>query len=179
MSVRDGLLAVLSLGPAYGLQLHAEFTSRAPHRAALNVGQVYSTLDRAMKTGLVESAGTTADGLPLFRLTTNGELRADTWMSAPADQIPSWDEMLDQIVITATITPRKVLGLAQGYRQAWYASQKPGTGATALSTRLLSSAAIEWLASVDHQLAAQDPIPLSTVRPRRGRRPLTPTQPTE
>ena len=48
MSVRDGLLAVLSLGPAYGLQLHAEFTapsarstqlSTARHRAGLSVRQ--------------------------------------------------------------------------------------------------------------------------------------------
>ena len=171
MSVRDGLLAVLSLGPAYGLQLHAEFTSRAPHRAALNVGQVYSTLDRAVKTGLVESAGTTADGLPLFRLTTDGQLRADAWMSAPAEGITSWDEMLDQVVITATITPTRVLGLAQGYRQAWGACQISGADAIALSTRLLSRAAIEWLASVDQHLAAQDPMPLSTTRPRRGRRP--------
>jgi hypothetical protein len=41
MSVRDGLLSVLTLGPAYGLQMHAELASRAPHRKPVNVGQIY------------------------------------------------------------------------------------------------------------------------------------------
>ena len=47
MSVRDGLLAILTLGPAYGSQLHAEFMGRAPHRKMVNVGQIYvSTSNR-------------------------------------------------------------------------------------------------------------------------------------
>ena len=53
MSVRDGLLAILSLGPAYGLQLHSELASRSPHRGPVNVGQIYATLDRLVARGLV------------------------------------------------------------------------------------------------------------------------------
>ena len=114
MSVRDGLLAVLSLGPAYGLQLHAEFTARAPHRAALNVGQVYSTLDRATQSGLVCSAGTTPDGLPLFRLTESGADRARQWMTLPSDGPASWTEMLDQVLVTATVDdPAKLAHAAE------------------------------------------------------------------
>ena len=56
MSVRDGLLAVLSLGEGYGLQLHSELAARAPHRSPVNVGQIYSTLERLARAGLVESA---------------------------------------------------------------------------------------------------------------------------
>ena len=69
VSVRDCLLAIMSLGPQYGLQLHAELTTRAPHRAATNVGQIYSTLDRLVRDAKVETGGQTADGLPLYQLT--------------------------------------------------------------------------------------------------------------
>lgn len=51
MSVRDGLLALLTLGPAYGLQLHAELLDRAAHRRRVNVGQIYSTLERLRERG--------------------------------------------------------------------------------------------------------------------------------
>lgn len=57
MSVRDALLGILTLGPAYGLQLHAELGARAPHRAKTNVGQVYGTLDRLVTAGLVVHEG--------------------------------------------------------------------------------------------------------------------------
>ena len=171
MSVRDGLLAVLSLGPAYGLQLHAEFTVRAPHRAALNVGQVYSTLDRASQSGLVCSAGTTLDGLPLFRLTERGADRARQLMTVPSEGPASWTEMLDQVLITTTVAPDRVTDLSRAYRRAWSESEEQGPGAVALATRLFSGAATEWLTAVDQSLAARDPIPLSPVRPRRGRRP--------
>ena len=65
MSVRDGLVAILTLGPAYGLQLHAELARRAPHRGPVNVGQIYSTLDRLSTQRLIASAGVTDAGVAL------------------------------------------------------------------------------------------------------------------
>jgi hypothetical protein len=66
VSVRDGILAILSMGPAYGLQLHSELTSRAPHRKPVNVGQIYGTLDRLAKQGLIEPAGKKAAAITLL-----------------------------------------------------------------------------------------------------------------
>ena len=62
MSVRHALLALLSEGPKYGLQLREEFEARTGEVWPLNVGQVYTTLQRLERDGLVESegAGTTA-----------------------------------------------------------------------------------------------------------------------
>ncbi|MET0888338.1 MAG: PadR family transcriptional regulator, partial [Mycetocola sp.] len=65
MAVKDGILAILSLGPGYGLALRDELVLRAPHRAELNVGQVYSTLDRLGRAGLIATGTTTEDNLPL------------------------------------------------------------------------------------------------------------------
>ena len=55
MSVRHALLALLSEGPKYGLQLRHEFEARTGEVWPLNVGQVYTTLQRLERDGLVES----------------------------------------------------------------------------------------------------------------------------
>ncbi|MGY3263154.1 PadR family transcriptional regulator [Frigoribacterium sp. 2355] len=54
MTVRLGLLAILDQGPGYGYQLRSEFDRRTGSTWPLNVGQVYSTLDRLDRDGLVE-----------------------------------------------------------------------------------------------------------------------------
>jgi DNA-binding PadR family transcriptional regulator len=46
VSVRHALLALLSEGPKYGLQLREEFEARTGEVWPLNVGQVYTTLQR-------------------------------------------------------------------------------------------------------------------------------------
>src|ERR1700761_5255868 len=57
MSVRHALLALLSEGPKYGLQLRHEFETRTGEVWPLNVGQVYTTLQRLERDGLVEAEG--------------------------------------------------------------------------------------------------------------------------
>ena len=46
MSVRQGLLALLAEGEAYGYQLRSDFEQRTGGTWPLNIGQVYTTLDR-------------------------------------------------------------------------------------------------------------------------------------
>lgn len=184
MSVRDGMLAVLTLGPAYGLQLHSELTSRAPHRKPVNVGQVYGTLDRLTTQSLIEPSGTTDDALPLYRLSAHGQVAAATWMSEPAlSLLPDWTEMLDQVVISSSIDPRATAALAGSYL-AWWESDLRQSRLTdtdgecttearlALSAReALADAAIAWLGSTMTKLSEVDSFrPLSDARPRRGRR---------
>ena len=55
MSVPHALLALLSEGPKYGLRLQNEFEARTGEVWPLNVGQVYTTLQRLERDGLVES----------------------------------------------------------------------------------------------------------------------------
>ena len=55
MSVPHALLALLSEGPKYGLQLRQEFEAKTGEVWPLNVGQVYTTLQRLERDGLVES----------------------------------------------------------------------------------------------------------------------------
>ena len=74
MSVRHALLALLSEGPKYGLQLRQEFEARTGEVWPLNVGQVYTTLQRLERDGLVESDDADEDGPQKgFRITSEGE----------------------------------------------------------------------------------------------------------
>ena len=73
MSVRHALLALLREGPKYGLQLRQEFEERTGDVWPLNVGQVYTTLQRLERDGLVESDGDGDDGPQKgFRITAEG-----------------------------------------------------------------------------------------------------------
>ena len=78
MSVRHALLALLSEGPKYGLQLREEFEARTGEVWPLNVGQVYTTLQRLERDGLVESDDDGQDGPQKgFRITAAGAHGAD------------------------------------------------------------------------------------------------------
>lgn len=117
MSVRAGLLTILSLGPAYGLQVRDEFLDRAPHRQSVNVGQIYSTLDRLMTAGLVRNSGMTDDGLPLYALTDAGDDVVADWirMAEPnsGDRV---DDLLDQVLIVSSLPGVDVAPVVAGYR---------------------------------------------------------------
>jgi len=185
LSVRDGLLTILSLGPAYGLQLHAELTSRAPHRGPVNVGQIYATLDRLGKQGLIRSSGVTNDGLPLYRLTEQGRRAVDTSReSAAVHTLPEWTDMLDQVIIESSIQPAAALALARDYLAWWTedvgrvrSALESGEHRSDVRLALLArqgqaASALAWLGSVLDALNDDDPArPYSADKPRRGRRP--------
>ena len=74
MSVRHALLGLLSDGPKYGLQLKDEYEGATGEVWPLNVGQVYTTLQRLERDGLVESDDAGAEEpQKAFRITAAGE----------------------------------------------------------------------------------------------------------
>ena len=80
-------MALLAEGEKYGAQLRSEFEARTGGTWPLNVGQVYTTLDRLVRDGLVESAGTPdADGRIAYRLTPGGHAELRAWWVTPVDR---------------------------------------------------------------------------------------------
>ena len=69
MSVRHALLALLSEGPKYGMQLKEEYEGATGDAWPLNVGQVYTTLQRLERDGLVESDAAGDDRQKDYRIT--------------------------------------------------------------------------------------------------------------
>ena len=81
MSVPHALLALLSEGPKYGLRLREEFEARTGEVWPLNVGQVYTTLQRLERDGLVEANAAGDDSQQkAFRITADGEAELASWL---------------------------------------------------------------------------------------------------
>jgi DNA-binding PadR family transcriptional regulator len=119
VSVRHALLALLSEGPKYGLQLRQEFEARTGEVWPLNVGQVYTTLQRLERDGLVESDGTGEDGPQnRFRITEEGDEELARWLRTPPDlSSPPRDELVIKILIALGLPEVDVHELVQTHRR--------------------------------------------------------------
>ena len=117
MSVRHALLALLSEGPRYGLQLRQEFESRTGEVWPLNVGQVYTTLHRLERDGFVESDGS---GGPqnVFTITSTGADELAAWLRTPPDVVPPpRDELVIKVLVAISVPGVDVPELLQVHRR--------------------------------------------------------------
>ena len=119
MSVRHAMLALLSEGPKYGLQLREEFEARTGEVWPLNVGQVYTTLQRLERDGLVESDGSGDEGPQRgFRITADGERELATWLRTPPDlSSPPRDELVMKVLVALRMPSVDVHAVVQAHRR--------------------------------------------------------------
>jgi DNA-binding PadR family transcriptional regulator len=119
MSVPHALLALLSEGPKYGLQLRQEFEARTGEVWPLNVGQVYTTLQRLERDGLVESDDTGQDGPQKgFRITARGEKELAGWLRTPPDlSSPPRDELVIKVLVALRMPHTDVHEVIQVHRR--------------------------------------------------------------
>jgi DNA-binding PadR family transcriptional regulator len=120
MSVKLGLMALLAEGEKYGAQLRAEFEERTGGTWPLNVGQVYTTVDRLMRDGLVEQAGDPdPEGRISYRLTEIGRAEVDRWWTTPVDRDNTpRDELTIKLALAVTVPGVDVQQVAQFQRTA-------------------------------------------------------------
>jgi DNA-binding PadR family transcriptional regulator len=94
VSVRHAMLALLSEGPKYGLQLREEFEARTGEVWPLNVGQVYTTLQRLERDGLVASEGDGEGPQKSYKIMPGGADELSAWLRTPPDlSSPPRDEL--------------------------------------------------------------------------------------
>ena len=119
MSVRHALLALLSEGPKYGLQLRHEFEERTGEVWPLNVGQVYTTLQRLERDGLIESDRDGETGpQKSFRLTADGVAELDAWLRTPPDlSSPPRDELVIKVLVASRVPGVDVHDVIQTHRR--------------------------------------------------------------
>jgi DNA-binding PadR family transcriptional regulator len=118
MSVRHALLALLSEGPKYGLQLRHEFEARTGEVWPLNVGQVYTTLQRLERDGLVEADG--ADDGPQrgYSITDAGAAALTEWLRTPPEMAqPPRDELLIKVLVAVQVPGVDVQDVIQVHRR--------------------------------------------------------------
>src|SRR3954454_2227204 len=86
MSVKQGLLALLAEGDLYGYQLRATFEQRTGATWPLNIGQVYTTLNRLERDGLVEEHADDVEGHQTYRITDAGREEVRRWFVTPVSR---------------------------------------------------------------------------------------------
>ncbi len=119
MSVRHALLALLSEGAKYGLQLREEFESGTGEVWPLNVGQVYTTLQRLERDGLIESDDGVEEGPQKgFRITADGREELAAWLRTPPDlSSPPRDELVMKVLVALRVPGVDVPEVIQVHRR--------------------------------------------------------------
>ena len=119
MSIRQAMLAILEQGPMYGYQLRAEFEQRTGETWPLNIGQVYTTLTRLERDGLVEGAGADAEGHVVYRVTDAGRDEVGAWFTTPVARTqPPRDELAIKLALAVTVPGVDVGAVIQQQRSA-------------------------------------------------------------
>ncbi len=118
--VRNGLLALLERGPMYGYQLRAEFEASTGTTWPLNVGQVYTTLARLERDGLVEPVGEAdEEGRVTYRITDVGRAEVAQWFATPVQrQSRPRDELAIKLAMAITTPGVDAHGVVQTQRTA-------------------------------------------------------------
>lgn len=121
MSVRFGLLALLDEAPSHGYQLKTAFERRTGGNWAINIGQVYTTIQRLERDGLVESiAGDAIDeDRREYRITPAGRAQLGTWFENPVvPEAPARDELTIKVLLAIAAEDVDVSALLQRQRRA-------------------------------------------------------------
>ena len=135
MSIRQAMLALLEQEPMYGYQLRTEFERRTGSTWPLNVGQVYTTLARLERDGLVEGTGSDDEGHLMYRVTDAGRTEVASWFSTPVGRTqPARDELAIKLALAVTVPGVDVGAVIQQQRTTTmsalqdYTRLKRGTG---------------------------------------------------
>lgn len=119
MSVRYGLLALLAESPSHGYQLKTAFERRTGGSWALNIGQVYTTLQRLERDGLVQPLGPVDDRRESYRITEAGRAQLNAWFANPAvPDAPPRDELTVKVLLAVAAQDVDVTDVLQAQRRA-------------------------------------------------------------
>lgn len=171
MAVRDALLAMLADEPKHGYQLKAEFDEATGSAWPLNVGQVYTTLQRLERDGFVEAAGEPdGDGRLPHSITELGRFELAAWFTTPVAQpLASRDEVSMKVLLALATGQVPTLEVVAGQRVAAMATLQSltkmkadaGVDGESLAWRLhldrmslLVEAELKWLELTEQRLAA-------------------------
>jgi DNA-binding PadR family transcriptional regulator len=165
MSVPHALLALLSDGPKYGLRLQNEFEARTGEVWPLNVGQVYTTLQRLERDGLVETDDASGDerSRKRFRITSEGERELAEWLRTPPELVPPpRDELVIKVLVALEVPGADVEEILQAHRRhvievmQRYTKVKAGAGEDDVALALVADAELFRLEGIVRWLDAAD-----------------------
>jgi DNA-binding PadR family transcriptional regulator len=173
MSVAHALLALLSEGPKYGLRLQSEFQSRTGEVWPLNVGQVYTTLQRLERDGLVETDdGGGERSQKRYRITAAGRRELGDWLRTPPGLVPPpRDELVIKVLVALQVAGADVHEILQAHRRhvievmQGYTKIKADAGEDDFALALVADAELFRLEAIVRWLDAAD-VRLKQLPPR-------------
>ena len=193
MSVRQSLLAILDQGPCYGYQLRTEFDRRTGSTWPINVGQIYSTLDRLERDGLVRKTEAGVDGQNYYEITPAGSGEVTAWLGSPVlRSAAARDELAIKLAIAVTLPGVDIAHVIQVQRSATLTALQELTRSKNTTADPESAEELAWLLVIDSLIFAAEAevrwldhsetrlaraaasglataVPLSTETPKRGR----------
>jgi DNA-binding PadR family transcriptional regulator len=180
MSVKHGLLALLQRGPMYGYQLRVAFEESTGGTWPLNIGQVYTTLSRLERDGLVRALPSSDAGQRPYQITDAGAADLATWFATPIrhGDRPR-DELAIKLALALTTPGVDVRAVVQAQRTATmrtlqeYTRLKQRADQRADLSWLLvldamlfqAEAEVRWLDHCEASLVRHTPPPAASVRP--------------
>ena len=178
VSVPHALLALLSEGPKYGLRLQNEFQARTGEVWPLNVGQVYTTLQRLERDGLVETDEAESErSQKRYRITSNGNHELAEWLRTPPDLVPPpRDELVIKVLVALQVPGNDVHEILQVHRRhvievmQRYTRVKAAAAEDDVALALVADAElfrleaiVRWLDAADARLKQRQPVPSAVV----------------
>jgi DNA-binding PadR family transcriptional regulator len=175
MSIRHGLLALLERGPMYGYQLRAAFEESTGGTWPLNIGQVYTTLSRLERDGLVRPLPENEAGQRPYQITDAGQADLASWFATAVSRGDRpRDELAIKLALALTTPGVDVPAVVQAQRSATMRTLQEYTRLKAradqpadLAWRLVldamlfqAEAEVRWLDHCEASLVGYSPPPL-------------------
>lgn len=172
MGLREGLLCILAKGDAHGYRLKSELETATGDTWQVNIGQVYTTLQRLERDGLVESSESDNEGRVVYAVTDLGREEVEAWLASPVDLAASGRDEISLKVLMAmksgVTDPRRVIEKQRGSTMTLlqdYTTLKTDDSNDDLAwqlhlDRLILSAEAElrWLERVEARLEVMPPL---------------------
>src|SRR5690242_17881388 len=119
MSIGQTFLGLLESQPRHGYDLKREYDERFSPGRPLHYGQVYATLSRLLKHGLVQVDGVEPGGGPerkRYAITAAGVTDVTEWLAAPEKPDSYLHSTLYTKVVLALLTGRSATDLLDSQR---------------------------------------------------------------
>jgi DNA-binding PadR family transcriptional regulator len=150
MSVKHGLLALLERGPMHGYQLRVAFEESTGGTWPLNIGQVYTTLSRLERDGLVRLCPETEGSQRPYRITEAGRAELAEWFATPVTRNDRpRDELAIKLALALTTPGVDVRAVLQKQRTA---TMRTLQEYTRLKARAEKPADLSWRLVLDAML---------------------------
>jgi DNA-binding PadR family transcriptional regulator len=121
MSIGHTLLGLLQGGPRHGYDLKRAYDEHFGHDRPLHYGQVYATLSRLLKHGLIEESGVEQGSGPdrkRYAVTAEGVTDVDTWLGTPEKPELYMQSTLYTKVVIALMSERDAQDVLDTQRHA-------------------------------------------------------------